>query len=313
MIILILHTFVYYLLFHLLGCVFMIYVYFSYIAAPMLARKIYFSLSPSMRRVARRLFYLPIDVLEKLTGNKPPMTPPRGMIFTGSGDFIKSGKALMELCIQHTGLQPEGAILDIGCGIGRLAVPLTGYLTHKGRYEGFDVVEDGINWCTKNIHTTFPNFTFTHTPLRNDLYNLSTEQQAQSFVFPYPNNSFDAVVLTSVFTHMQYAEVQHYLKEIKRVLKPEGKCLATFFVLDETTAHQIKGKPNVMQFDYEYDRYYLHDAKVKDANIAFKHEALLHMANEAQLQITLMNQGWWKGTPKETSLNFQDVVVFKPH
>lgn len=264
-----------------------------------------------MRRVARRLFYLPIDVMEKLAGNKPPMTPPRGMIFTGSGDFVKSGKALMELCIQHTGLQPHGAILDVGCGIGRLAVPLTTYLTNKGRYEGFDVVEDGIKWCTKNISKLFPHFTFTYTPLRNDLYNLSTEQQAQSFIFPYANHSFDAVVLTSVFTHMQYAEVQHYLKEIKRVLKPEGKCLATFFVMDDATARQIKGKTNVMQFDHEYDNYFLHDAKVKDANIAFKEPALQHMAQEAGLQISLFNRGWWRGTTKENSLNFQDVVVFK--
>lgn len=265
-----------------------------------------------MRRVARRLFYLPVDVLEQLTGNKPPMTPPRGMIFTGSGDFIKSGKMLMDLCVQYSGLKPDGAILDVGCGIGRLAVPLTAYLTNQGRYEGFDVVQDGVNWCKKNISNKYPNFTFTYTPLRNDLYNLSTEQQAQSFVFPYPNNSFDAVVLTSVFTHMQYAEVQHYLKEIKRVLKPEGKCLATFFIMNENTLAQIKGKPHVMQFDYEYDTHYLHDDKVKDANIAFKQEALLHMVNEAQLKITFMNQGWWKGTAKEDSLNFQDVVVLEP-
>ncbi len=264
-----------------------------------------------MRRVARRLFYLPVDVLEQLTGNKPPMTPPRGMIFTGSGDFVKSGKALMDLCVQHTELKPDGTILDVGCGIGRLAVPLTNYLTNKGRYEGFDVVEDGINWCKKNISNKYPNFTFTYTPLRNDLYNLDTSILAQTFQFPYPENTFDAVVLTSVFTHMQYPEVQHYLKEIKRVLKPNGACLATFFVMDENTAQQIKGKANVMQFEHEYDTYYLHDAKVKDANIAFKEPALQRMAQEAGLQISLFNRGWWRGTTKENSLNFQDVVVFK--
>lgn len=277
----------------------------------MIARRLYYFLSPKMRRFARRMVYFPVDVFEQITGTRHPLAPPRGLIFTGSGDFIQSGKALAELCITEAGLTPQAHVLDVGCGIGRLAVPLTQVLDKKGSYNGFDVVPDGVEWCTKNITSKHPNFIFKYIPLRNDLYNLNTEKKAEQFVFPYNDNSFDLVVLTSVFTHMQYNEVKNYLAQIQRVLKPGGKCLATFFIIDEDTREIIQTRPEVMQFDYEYDTYYLHDSKVKDANIAFKLDALKGIISLAGLKISLLNQGWWRGTDKNASFNFQDVVLME--
>lgn len=264
-----------------------------------------------MRRIARRIVYFPIDLFEQLAGKRHPLSPPRGLIFTGSGDFIKSGKALVDLCINEAGLTPQSNILDVGCGIGRLAVPLTRFLDKEGSYNGFDVVPDGIEWCTANITPRHPNFNFRYIPLRNDLYNLDTEKKAGEFEFPYPESSFDFVVLTSVFTHMQYKEVANYLLQIERVLKPKGKCLATFFIIDEDTRNIIQTRPEVMQFDYEFDTYYLHDSKVKDANIAFKLEALQDIISKSGLAINTINKGWWRGTAKNASFNFQDVLILE--
>lgn len=51
------------------------------------------------------------------------------------------------------------------------------------------------------------------------------------------------VFLTSVFTHMFPPDVEHYLDEISRVLKPGGRCLCTYFLLnDESLAHIAEGK-----------------------------------------------------------------------
>jgi ubiquinone/menaquinone biosynthesis C-methylase UbiE len=263
-----------------------------------------------MRRFARRLFYLPFDMMDVVTGRRNAMIPPRGMIFTGSGDFVRSGKALVELCIKEAGLTPASHVLDVGCGIGRLAVPLTQYIT-SGTYNGFDVVPDGIEWCKRKITPLYPNFTFTYIPLRNDLYNLDTINKAEQFIFPYTDNTFDLVVLTSVFTHMQYNEVLNYLQQISRVLKPGGRCLATFFIIDESTREMISQRRDVMQFDYEYDTYFLHDNKVKDANIAFKQDALTGMISKAGLRIQTLGKGWWRGTDREQSFNFQDVLILE--
>jgi SAM-dependent methyltransferase len=49
---------------------------------------------------------------------------------------------------------------------------------------------------------------------------------------PFPDATFDLVVLTSVFTHMLAPEKEHYVDEIARVLKPGGRCFATYLLLN---------------------------------------------------------------------------------
>jgi hypothetical protein len=127
-------------------------------------RQIFYSLPPSFRFLARRLRYFPIDVFENLSGKRPNMTPPRGYIYTGSGDFVKGGEKWLQFFIKK-GLKPEQQFLDIGSGIGRIARPLTGFLMRSGRYEGFDAVKLGVDWCEKNISKPYPHFRFQYIPL----------------------------------------------------------------------------------------------------------------------------------------------------
>src|SRR5690349_11468468 len=53
------------------------------------------------------------------------------------GDFDAIGILERELLIQQ-GLHPDGCVIDVGCGSGRLARPLAEYL--QGSYLGIDVV-----------------------------------------------------------------------------------------------------------------------------------------------------------------------------
>ena len=48
-------------------------------------------------------------------------------------------------------------MLDVGCGTGRMAVPLTGYLSDE-EYEGFDLMPEVIEWCQENITPDIPTF-----------------------------------------------------------------------------------------------------------------------------------------------------------
>lgn len=91
-------------------------------------RRIYYLLSPFLRRIVRRLFYLPVDIYEGITGKRDKMTPPRGRIFVGSGDYKSQGERITDQLVRYGGLKPDHKVLDIGCGIGRIAVPLTKYL-----------------------------------------------------------------------------------------------------------------------------------------------------------------------------------------
>jgi ubiquinone/menaquinone biosynthesis C-methylase UbiE len=270
-------------------------------------RKVYYSLNPLQRRLARRLIFFPVDIIDKLSGRRPALVPPKGLIFTGRS-FIEIGDSFLNKFIDMAGLKPDSRVLDIGCGIGRMARPLTSFLKDQGSYEGFDIVPEGIEWC-KKAYKDFPNFSFRYIPLKNDLYNLSVQQEARGFNFPYDDNQFDLVILISVFTHMQLPDVDHYLKEICRVLKKNGKCLSTFFIITPIS-EDFLDKSQDPFFPYRYEKYFLHDQKVKDANIAFKYPVIEQMAEQAGLGISSFTPGWWAGEKNKFN-DFQDILIFQ--
>lgn len=270
-------------------------------------RNIYYRLSPKMRLIGRKIIFSPVDILNTILGKRHKYEPLKGDIYIGSGDFITLGIHQLELLKVHLNLQPEDSVLDIGSGIGRTAVALTEYLGKDGKYEGFDVVEKGVKWCNKKIKKDFPNFNFIYVPLKNDLYN-NKKKEAQTFRFPYKDGSFDKVFLFSVFTHMSVNEIAHYLCEIKRVLKPGGLCLSTFFIYDSTNEEEIATNDG-FSFPVNKGNYRLMSDEVKAANIALKDELLDELISQSELKKLYIVDGFWK---KNIVNNyFQDIVVFK--
>ncbi len=272
-------------------------------------RDLYYRFSPTQRLQLRRLVYSPIDLWEGITGQRPPLRPPRGMIFTGGGDYMQKGEEYKQYFIQYGGLLPHHQVLDIGSGIGRMAVPLTTYLDQRGGYEGFDIVPQGVTWCKKHISSRFPHFQFTLVDLENDLY-TSHGQAAAQFTFPYSSDRFDFAFLTSVFTHMQPPEVARYLHEISRVLQLGGKCLATFFLLDETSTALMQQHTG-FTFPHPYEGYRLLDDRVKNANIAYERGWLEKVLAEANLTLDQHLPGFWCGRPKSESYDFQDMLILQ--
>jgi ubiquinone/menaquinone biosynthesis C-methylase UbiE len=250
---------------------------------------------------------MPSDLVAVLIKKNPALVPPRGLIFIGQGDFVEIGntffKQLRELCKLEAG----DKILDIGCGIGRIARPLTGYLNAYGAYYGFDIVKTGIDWCNKH-YAAFKNFHFAWVPLKNDLYNLTSHAEASLFTFPYQSNFFDVVVLTSVFTHMQEMEVERYINEIARVLKKGGYCFCTFFVITPESDKFLQ-ENKAPFFKYRYNNYFLHDERVKDANVAYKYNFIQGVVNSAGLTIQSFYPGWWAGKTETGCLSYQDVLI----
>lgn len=273
-------------------------------------RTIYYFFPPSIRFLLRRIYYLPFDIKNRITGKEDKLTPPKGKIFIGSGDFKLQGQRLLNLLINQGELMPHNRVLDVGCGIGRLAVPLTKYLSNEGSYEGFDIVKSGIDWCNSRINKTFPNFKFIHIDLKNDLYNLKTSNEAKNFVFPYNECDFDLVFLFSVFSHMIPADVDNYLKQIHRVLKDGAICIATFFILNDESNILMKENDG-LQFKHDMETYALLDKNVKEANVAYKEKFLFQMIENNNLKIERVNYGYWPGRFKKDCIDFQDTLVLR--
>ena len=54
-------------------------------------RKLFYQLPPGLRFVARRLYHLPEDLLQQISGQESE-SPPKGMIYTGGGNFEATGQ-----------------------------------------------------------------------------------------------------------------------------------------------------------------------------------------------------------------------------
>ena len=86
----------------------------------------------------------------------------------------------------------------------------------------------------------------------NKHYNPAGKLDAKSFQFPYDSSSFDFVFLKSVFTHMRPDSVQHYLREIRRVLKLDGRCLATAFLLNSEATELIHSGRSSLPLTHDF-------------------------------------------------------------
>jgi SAM-dependent methyltransferase len=247
------------------------------------------------------------EVTDRLNRN---MTPSQSMIFVGSGDFEKVGQLFKNYFIELGNLQPDDRVLDVGCGIGRMAVPLTHYLSKNGEYWGFDIVKAGIKWCQTRVSSRFRNFHFQHSDIYNKQYNPTGKVQAQDFQFPFENEFFDFIFLTSVFTHMLPSDMENYLKEISRVLKASGTCVITFFILNKESMNLIHSGRSSLDFKYQLGDCLVVDESVPELAIAYEEETVRKLFENYGLVINEPIQyGSW--CRRQDFLTYQDLIVAK--
>ncbi|MBX9623175.1 MAG: class I SAM-dependent methyltransferase [Gemmataceae bacterium] len=256
------------------------------------------------------------DIIDRLrlwadwaTNTRLPLDPPAELV-TGIGGSWESGRRYLHLFRELCDLRPDEAVLDVGCGVGRMALPLAGYLTHRGRYDGFDIVRPNVRWCRRAITPRWPNFRFQHADIYNREYNPDGRRTARTFRFPYPDASFDFAFLTSVFTHLLPEDAAHYLAELGRVLKPGGRCLATFNLLNaEADALIDAGKCRHVMLPRE-GVYRVHSREVPEACIALDEGFVTDAARSAGLDVVPpIRYGLWCG--RENGFEFQDIVVLR--
>ena len=187
-------------------------------------------------RSLRAVYYWPSDVLDTVLRRRDLAMPGRGeAAFVGDGDFAGMGRRFLDHFVRLGHLESHHRVLDVGCGIGRMALPLTGFLGPDGEYWGFDPVPKGIEWCRQHITSRFPRFHFDVADVWSKSYNRRGKTLARDYVFPYADASFDFVFTTSVFTHVVPADLENYVANIARVLRPQGTCFASYFLLNDTS------------------------------------------------------------------------------
>jgi SAM-dependent methyltransferase len=260
-----------------------------------------------VRRVLRMCYFLSLDGVDLCLQRRRDLVPPRWLNPIGDGDFESTGAEFLDYFVRLGGLEPSHHVIDVGCGIGRMARPLTKYLT-AGAYEGFDIVPSGIRWCQRNITPRYPNFRFALADIRNQEYNAHGLVPASEYLFPYSDARFDFALLTSVFTHMRPSDVSHYLAELSRVLAPGGKCLATFFILNEPARRLIESGRSSLDLSYSLPGCWTTNPQIPETAIGYEEQEVVRLARERSLTLQCLGYGKWCG--RTEYLSYQDVAIF---
>jgi SAM-dependent methyltransferase len=236
------------------------------------------------------------------------MVPPFGRADVGAGDFLAVGRRFADHFVALGGLAPGHRVLDMGCGVGRMAVPLTAWLRPPGSYDGIDVRRADIAWCRRHITRRHPRFRFHHAAVHHPHYNPLGRVAASEYRFPFPDDAFDFVIATSLFTHLLPAAAERYLAEVRRVLAPGGTLAATFFLLDETAAERIAAGRSPLTFlPAAQEPALVEDLERPEAAVAYP--AAVVVAALARHGLPLARPvlpGGWSGRPD--ACEYQDLV-----
>lgn len=260
--------------------------------------------------------YLEIEKLadsigESLSGNDPVFPARENLRRTGPINTLREFKELgiqsLKVLLHCTNLSPKSSVLDIGCGFGRLAIPLTRYLAPEGGYQGFDVMADAIVDCERRIGSRYPRFGFHHFDVHNGLYNPGSPAAAGDTRFMYEDGCFDLVFMFSVFTHMKPADVTAYLAESLRVLKPGGMLFTTAFLLNVHARAAIESGRTRRHFAHQREGFWADDADNPESAVAYDEEAMTAMIDSSGLNRLHTLHGQWAN--RRWALTGQDALV----
>ncbi|MBV0891989.1 methyltransferase domain-containing protein [Paracoccus sp. Z118] len=226
--------------------------------------------------------------------------PPEPINFAGGGNFREIGEQQVDLLVSRARLSAEDRVMDVGCGIGRLALPLARRFPSLD-YSGFDIVRYGVSWTRKTLREK-PNFKLTHVDIRNSFYNPFGRVPAEQFVFPQTSDSLDLVFATSVFTHLTEASARNYLKEIGRCLSQGGRVYLTAFIVDDQAHSRAAFK-----FSNRIGLAYVASRSEPEMAVGYDIVGLQRMAHDAGLSICEIFRGSWRGDI--VAHDFQDAIL----
>ena len=244
-------------------------------------------------------YAIPID-LANLTGGGPESF---GAISEGHMAHLR----------KHVGLWQGQQIVEIGCGIGRDAIPLAKIIGPTGRYIGADITKPSIEWCQQNISRRYPNFSFVHYDVADSIYNPGGALSISDCRIPVADELIDLVILQSVFTHMLEAWITFYLSEFRRILNSTGRVYAGCFIVDDTIRAKIQNEPATrwsLSFRHtQADGCFVNDPSNPVAAVAYTLPKMQELIESAGFrQVRPMLPGFWSGMFPEADCG-QDTMI----
>jgi SAM-dependent methyltransferase len=200
-------------------------------------------------------------------------------------DFKGTGEDQVEFLVELADLSPTDLVLDIGCGVGRVALPLTRYLDSTGGYDGFDILPYMIDWCRSHITTRHANFRFHLADVFSSVNTEEGGQDAARYRFPFDAEIFDLAYAGSLFTHLTPDATENYLSEAARTLKTGGRLVATFNMFNAESLKAVPAKSLAATWPNDYGIYRTKEKESPESNVAYEESYVREAYRSAGLRI----------------------------
>jgi SAM-dependent methyltransferase len=257
---------------------------------------------PALQRALVSMRLRAADLLDTVSGRRDRLTPPRRLsLYVGHGDFRATGEEFLGLFRQLVDLRAQDRVLDIGCGIGRMARVLVPVLRPPGSYDGFDIAAPGIRWCQEHYRDTPAPFRFEHADVHNSVYNAAGRDTPETYRFPYADDAFDVAIATSVFTHLLPEAADHYLAQAARVLAPKGRLFTTWFLTEGQDT-----PPLPFKHDPATEPAAITDPDAPETAVAYPEAWLSERLDANGFELQAIHAGSWRA---DAGLTMQDVVI----
>lgn len=209
-----------------------------------------------------------------------------GALFHGDRYYQESAEEEADRLVRECGLTRESVLVDFGCGVGRLAFGIESRLETIRRYIGVDIDTKAIEWAKNR----FPDdgFVFQLSDSYHERFNPhGTGAKGR---IPLQDGTCDIAYSYAVFAHMLPEDVEHYLKEMFRVLRPGGWVFAT--------AHVEENVPDMTVNPEGYPRPIMVPAEKRGALhcVRYSREAFTKMIDDAGFRVSKTSKEWHEQT-----------------
>lgn len=178
-----------------------------------------------------------LDMLHERISPEPNLIPPPELMRSEGvrtlEEWFRRGEEWSTLLRAYANISRARAVLEIGCGLGDVALALRDVLPKSSTYDGLDLGREKIEFLRGTLTPAYPNFRF------------NFAEGGGQHRLPYEDATFDVIFTVSAFTHLLPEAAATVLAEIKRVLAPSGQCVLGMLLLD----YYESGRPRPAPFD----------------------------------------------------------------
>lgn len=223
--------------------------------------------------------------------------------------FDSSFKNFKEL-LYYTSLTSRHRVLDYGCGLGRLAIPMSGYLdAHSSYYCGVDADPSCIS-RNNRVFGNHKHFRFEHVNIYSKMYNRKGGDVKKLLEHDF-GEPFDLAFLFSVFTHILPDDCNFLLEFLRSQLAGSGEIFSTWFLLNDETQQAIDAGQAHRKFANQFGVARIDNPKVPEGAVAYYEQDVLERFTKAGLSDIRVHYGKWRGCVD--SWVWQDIIVARGH